>query len=521
MTPITINSRGDPNECELLKDIETEIIRLKRLVASNKEQAIVRCNILLPQQMPKINKVLQIKDYMHNHYVETIFGRVLIEGSITFEVTYLSEESTKHNQFIGSATYYDFIDMREATSEMVADVKSIVESVTVIGFENENRTITVDVALNNMAQLYGFRDKTFITKLPLGYDGKFEKVTINKIVDVVKGCLKGSEEISIPSSHWPINKIIKCKSMPLLQNYEINLGSVTVYGWFKITVIYLDNKDQKQCVERFIHFSKVLAAPKAQHRLMSEAFVTAHQLEYSLLPDNLLLKYVASFKASVYEPITLNILTDGHYLNAKKEDIICESLADIQSVETIIRENCEINNELFDIEIKDIRVGPIKFFFKQLVNNKVLLRGYVDFLVGYTKNSDVNAKYLLKKGFFKAVVEVSNATSESKIQLVPSVNFTKAYFKEDKLTIYCLLNIIVKVSNLKPINFVAEISSFNSRIVAKNEVYFTYVMQFSDKLEELAARFGTTVEAINKANPQLTPPFANKRINIPCEVKKS
>ncbi|MEG6617151.1 SPOCS domain-containing protein [Peptococcaceae bacterium 1198_IL3148] len=510
MTPVTVNSRGDP---------ETKTVRVKKLIGSNRERLIARYDMILPQRHPTIDKVICIKDLMHNHYAETIAGRVLIKGSITFEITYLAAGKNQHNCFWTSITYYDFIDIPETTPEMVAEINASIDSVTLIGFNKETRMLTVEVAIDNQGLVYDIEEISLITHLPADYSGDFEEITINDIVSVGKGYLTGVEEICIPLNKPPIKKIVNCNSMPLLQKYQVDLGSVTVYGWLNLSLTYLDHHDQRRYLEKLIPFKKILATPQANDQLLAETFIISHQMEYNLLSDKCVqLKHNSAFKACVYAAQTLRVLTESNGMHTKKSSLTCEALADLQRVDIIIKESSPVNQGLADGEIKDLKLGPINFLVKQLVNNKVLIRGYVEFLVGYTEPKLAGHKYFYRKGFFKAVAEVGDVPSDARVELIPTVNFTKAYFNSDKLTINCQLNIIVKVLNLKQMEIVTEISGPDAKVA--EEVSFTYVMQPGDEVETLANRFGTTVEAIYKLNQQLTPPFENKKIQIPCQIKK-
>nr|WP_238480822.1 SPOCS domain-containing protein [Desulforadius tongensis] len=477
--------------------------------------------------MPEIKKILSTKHFLNIENVEIEKGKVLYEGTITLLINYLSRAEGTNHQFYGSVFFQDFIDVPGAEKGMTAVVQPEVKNLKLMEHDKEKRIITVDVMLNTLARVNKAEEVSFVIDAPVQCKVKKEEITLNQVLSSAKGKLVKSEEVTIPALKSPVKELLGYRCVPLVQNYKLALGSITINGWLQLEITYLDSLHNRQHLQRLINFSKLLPVPEAREEYLAEVHVAAHDTEVNLLPGQSCLSVQArvDFLVHVLCPRQIKVVTAVDCCTAEVTagELVVENLTSVKSSEAIIRDISTPAEEYTGYDVHDIRVGPVTILSADMVKDKVLMRGCADFIVEFIDTKSAGKKYIYRKVFFKSMAVVNKDNGSARVETFPVVEFAGAELKDNQLIINAVLHVIVRTLVLNRYKVVFGVDFLNRfPNVQRETISFTYVFKKGDTLDALAERFGTTVEALVKINPGIDAqkPLWGQKIRIPCQVKK-
>ncbi|MTI82097.1 MAG: DUF3794 domain-containing protein [Firmicutes bacterium] len=501
-------------------------IRIKQVLAEGEEQHIVRGRINIPDGLPEINKIMSTNSFLQINNTEITNGKVVLEGSITVQINYLSENDTVQ-QFVGNVPYQDFIDVSDAVSGMTAAVTAEVKNINLTNYDKKQKTITADITINALAKANDVGEISVVTSVPAQWRPKKEKIDLNQVLASQKIDLDKKEKIELSNMHPPVEKIIAYRLLPVVQHYNLAMGSVTINGWLQVEIDYLDLSNDKQHVQRFLPFNKLIPIPEARQQFMAEVNVISSgvQIEKTTGKKEFTADIHVELLVHVIKPECLEVVTEVNSCEVKASvsEVLTENLADVKNVEAIIHEQCFIDKNLNNYKVRDVRVGPVAIVQTNMLKEKVLLRGCAEFIVELADREDKHLKSIYRRILFKSVAVMNKALDGGRVDTLPMVEVVKCFFENGKLTISAVLHIIVRTLVFNKYCFVDQVKKIVPAINEKeNAALFTYKLEKEDTMEKLADRFGTTIAAIKEANPdidvyRLT---CGCEIFIPCQAKK-
>ncbi|WP_031516429.1 DUF3794 and LysM peptidoglycan-binding domain-containing protein [Desulfofalx alkaliphila] len=501
-------------------------IRINCLVSEKKEKTIVRHKITIPDHLPPLAEILSANHAIIVDTVEIVKGIVVVDGVIYIQITYSSAADNHKHQYQVTVPYSDFINIAEAEEGMTATVNAVIEDLSFTSPAEERPALTLDVRVSTRARVYKVQQLNILVDVAEPCSAQRDCMSFNQVVGMARLDFEQREEINIPDTKPEIKEILSFKCTPVLQNYRADFGAITVNGWLKIELLYLDNRDKEQLLQRLKAFSTLIPLAEARPEQVPEVHICSYTSSLDRVYENKCLCKVEckmALFACVLQAQRLKVVSKIEDCNAEllSQDISYESLQSIKNTEVVIRDVSPAPEE--KCEVKDVRVGPVAITSADLVKGKALIRGSVEFVINYTLAGASHGGNLYRKVPFKSVVRVKSLDKESRVDALPIVNSVQAAVYNGKLTLDALIGILVRqlcLTNQRVITGAKFIGQAPGPLAA-DEISFLYRVKKGESLESIAKRFGTTVESIIRLNGKrvLKGPLENEGIRIPCQVK--
>ncbi|HHW69887.1 MAG TPA: DUF3794 domain-containing protein [Clostridiales bacterium] len=164
-------------------EITRSPLRIDQLVGHERLQVLVESDIIVPDDKPDIGKILDISGRVVINSKEVIQDKVMVEGSIKYNILYLAEDDDKNIASIESdASFTSYLDISGVRPKMIANIKAELEHVDceIINSRKTNTKAVIDMEskVYDMVQLEvidGFGGKEHIEVLSntivLSYEG--------------------------------------------------------------------------------------------------------------------------------------------------------------------------------------------------------------------------------------------------------------------------------------------------------------------------------------------------------------
>lgn len=515
------NKRGHPPKKQQDHGVITKEININRMVSEKVEQTVVRRTLHISKELPAVYEVLSETSNIRIDALEVCKGTLMVEGVISFMITYSCAAQQRTHKYHGTIEYHDFIDAPGIDVGMTAVVNPEVKEMKTI-YKKEDHGVTVEVVIKTLARIFDVQEISFVVEVPEKSKAQHQEVVINKVLGSSIGKLKKQETIKIPNSKASAKKVIMCRCTPIIQKYYSSFGAVTVNGWLNAEIHYIDTNHTPQTLHRLISFSKLLPVPEARLEYMAQINIGSSFSNVEIVSNGRLLQLSTEIdlKALILQHQQLKIIKDilnaDDYELVKKEEVISETLIDVKSVEAIIKDTSDFSHI---VEVEDVRVGPAVILSTTSHRDKVLIRGCIDVVVGF--DSQDQRKYIQRRVYFKSIAVMRLTEIDNmRIETSPVVEFVKAVSSGGKLTINAVVNIIVRALFLQRNTIVTALKPVKSDGgLLPEDVSFFYTVKRGELVEQLAERFGTTVESIGLLNPGVEI-RENINIRIPCEIIK-
>ncbi len=522
------NSRAHPKQGRTAVELGAKLkkIKINRVVTEIFERTVVRGSVDVPANLPPIEKALSTSHSVNICSVETNDGQVLVEGVINIQINYQAYGKNTKEKFFAGIPYCDFIEAPNATKAMTSVVKAEVKDILLFIDDKQGRNVTLNIVLNNQVIVNKVEEITVLTDVPSGCHSDKEAVIFNEITDIAVGKLDVAEEILIPAIKPAAKQIVSYRVLPLMQNYIHDVGTVTVNGWLQLEINYLDQGGENRRLQRFIAYSIEPPVPGARPGLVSEVHFLNQYTEVKInnqSGSSFMLNFKADLLIKVFQPHEEQVITQISNCRYKFDfmDLTFESLAEEVSGKGVILDTAALPTEMTDGKINEVRPGPVEVTTINVIGNRLLIKGYGDFLI-YLGTSEGGLKYIYRRALFKTVLRLMKPTDCFRTATYLHVDQVKTDIVDGRLKLLADIDIKVQLFKVNKCTLAAGINSVSQATdKQKSTIFFNYTLQPDDTLEKLAQRFGTTVEAILALNHNLRRGdiSAHKKIKIPCEVK--
>ncbi|ABO48632.1 Peptidoglycan-binding LysM [Desulforamulus reducens MI-1] len=558
---LKFRQNNDENENQ---QFETERIRVKQLIGENTEQTVIRDTVKLPYGYPDIEEILSIDTKVKLKKAEIIPNKVIVEGKLRFKVLYTAfEKDQSVHAFDEEIEFTDFIEVEGARPGMDAEIEFVVEDFSL----KLSRSCEYDLTavLQITAKITEDREVDAIIECPMGYNCETERMSLEQVVGSNTKQILIDDEFELPDERdFLVSDVLKCMCDVEITKVRVIKNKILFDGEVDMECLYAverradkgkhghgewhadkkghgfeDPKEDKFGVhsfERTFKFSNFIEVEGAEQGM--EAYVDAMVESCSLdITDVSDCKFspliVLKIKARVVEDREVDVVTDIEGADVDTVTLDMESLVAEECKQVIIRDAKETPAGKPDVDkVREITVGDVVIKDVDVIQDKVLIKGTVEFEILYIAMNERKSLHTIhRKVDFKTFIDVPGARPENEADIDVEVEWANVKLEKDcELLIEAVLKVCARVTETVEQDVVIGFTprptvpptTLPPTTTCVPGTTFNYTIAKGDTLSKLAQRYGTTVQAIQAANPEITNPNmlnVGDVIKIPCVAK--
>lgn len=523
--------------------LETEQIRVDAVVGENTEQTIVRGTISVPEAKPEVEEILSTDATVKLKKVEVIPNKVVVEATLRLEVMYTAfKKDQSVHTFHAELDFTDFIEVEGARPGMDVDIDFVVEDVSLTRDPKCAEDWDVAAVVQVTAKVTETREVNALTECPQGYDCETERMNLEHVVGTGRKQVLIDEDFDIPQDYPDIEKTNKCMCDVEITNTKIIKNKVLIEGEVDMECTYtaLNEEQTVHTLERTFKFNTFIEVEGAEQGMEAYVDVMVEACDIEVLETNackLSPTIVLQLRVRVVEERQVDVITDIEGVDVETATLDMESLVGEECKQVVIRDAKEPPSEKPDIDkIREVTAGDVVIKDTDIVKDKVLVKGTIEFQVLYTALNNKQSMHMIhRKVPFKTFIDVPGARPDDDVDIDVNVEWANAKLDGCDLVVEAVLNVCAKVTETVErdivIGFTPRPTTAPPTTAPPTQppttecvpgTTFNYTIVKGDSLSKLATRFGTTVQAIMAVNPQITNPNlinVGQTIKIPCEAK--
>lgn len=525
-------------EVTTAEPLETEQIRVDAVVGENTEQTIVRGIVSIPSSKPDIEEILSTDTHLKLKKVNVIPNKVVVEATLRVEVMYTAfKEDQSVHTFHDEVDFTDFIEVEGARPGMDVDIDFVVEDVSLT--RGSDCEWEVAAVIKVTAKVTETREVNALTECPEGYDCETERMNLEHVVGSGRKQVLIDKGFEIPRDFPDIERTRRCMCDVEITNTKIIRNKVLIEGEVELECLYiaLNDKQSMHTLEETFKFNDFIEVDGAEQGMEVYVDVMVEACEIEVENDNgcrLSPTIVLQFRARVVEDRQVDVITDIEGVDVETTTLDMESVVGEECKQVVIHHAKEPPREKPDIDkIREVTAGDVVIKDIDVINDKVLVKGTIEFQVLYTAMNNKQSMHMIhRKVPFKTFIDVPGARPDDDVDIDVEVEWANAKFDGCDLVMEAVLNVCARVIETVErdivIGFTPRPTTAPPTTEAPTEppttacipgTTFNYTIVSGDSLSKLATRFGTTVQAIMAANPEITNAnliSVGQNIRIPC-----
>ena len=519
----------------------TDLLKVEQVVGENASQTSLVRDIVLPG---KVRKIAEVDTELRDVKGRVIENKVIVEGVLHKQIFYVDDKSGQMKEFtVDDERFVHFVDVPGAMPGMnvqvhvrvefvghdfIREVKAYrdAESAEDLELETEHekdKKKNVDSLFRQTVVLEIFAKVTESMQLDVvvdvnGVDMNNVKTELLKVESVIG---ENASQVSVQADvdfDRPARKIKNIDTQ--IRNLETRVieNKVIVEGVLHKQIYFVGADDdvvhELSVDEKFTHFVDVPGAfPGANVQLHPRVEFVAVDIDADD-PTRGKQTAIIDLFAKVTETVQVDVVTDIMGAAVRKE---------LLKVAQVIGEGSKQQNIVADLKAPapaKKMAGPPETRFENLetriIEDKVVIEGDLVKHVYFVSDDDeAEVREFEVREHFTAFVYIPGARPGQVAQVYPRVEFTDFDIDpRDRTRIRqtTIIEIFVKVTEHVQLEVVVSCDTGPTPSVT------IYVVQPGDTLFLIAQRFNVSLQAIEKANPQITDPnliFPGQQIFIP------
>lgn len=542
---MTMKKRPKPKYRQTLGELtraeplETETLRVEEVVGENTEQTIVQGTISVPEAKPEVEEILSVDAIGKLKKVEIIPDKVIVEGTLKLEVMYTAyKEDQSVHTFHAELDFTDFIEVEGARPGMNAEIDIVVEDVSLTRSAKCADDWDVAAVIKVTAKVTETREVDALVECPNGFECETERMSLEHVVGTGTEQVLIDEEFEIPDSYPDIEKVNKCMCDVEITDTKIIKNKVIIEGEVEMECTYTAMNDEQtvHTLDKTFKFNTFIEVDGAEQGMKVYVDAMVESCELEVADDNackLSPTIVLQLRARVVEDREVDVITEVKGAeDVTTATLDMESLVGEECKQVVIRDAQEPPSEKPDIDkIREVTVGDVEIKDTQVIKDKVLVKGTVEFQVLYTALNNKQSVHMIHREVpFKTYIDVPGARPDDNVDVDVEVEWANAKMDGCDLVVEAVLNVCARVTETIQQEVVVDVRLPKPTAppttappdVCVPGTTFNYTVVKGDTLSKLAQRFGTTVQAILAVNPQIVNPNlinVGDVIKIPCVAK--
>lgn len=466
---------------------------------------------------PDIDKIIKEQGTIKIHDVKMQNNKLVVKGSLLFNVLYLSDESSRPVHNISSELpFEEVIHLGENCTGDEAYVTWEIEDLSTSLINSRKLSVKSIVRLTVLIEeLY---DEATAVSVEGGEDVEFihKNITVTDIAVDKKDTYRVKEQIHLPSNKSNVAEILYRDVE--LRNPEARLmdNKFSIKGELLIFVLYA-SEDEESPVEYYeseIPFSAVIECSGCSESMIDNISFAIASYSVEVMPDSdgeariFDVEAVIELGIKIYEEEELELLSDVY--SPSKELTPVVKYAHYENL--LVKNNNKIRiNDRVRITSRDPGIlqichasGDIKIDDMDLVENGVEVNGVIEAQILYICADDKKPINSVKGIIpFTQVIEVKGIKPSSIYQIKPGLEQLSVMMldsEEIEVKASISLNTLVFDTLTEPIITDVAVNELNYEKIQSMPSITAYVVKQNDSLWNIAKKYYTTVDKIKELN---------------------
>ncbi len=515
---------------------------VRQVIGEKAVQTVVRGKITIPKEKPPAEQVLAVRAKVEEQEIEVIPNKVVVQGKITFNVTYVADFPTQPVHHVrGQIEFAESLHIPGTQPGMDVVKQITIEKVKAELDPKDKRQIIVTLIMRIFVKVTEAEPKQLLIDLP-GAENKFvrEQVKLDIVKAIGRRQVTVSDQVDILQlfhGQKPCPKeIIDTIADVTITKREVIKDKVIVEGVLTIQVIYVADFPTQPVHHAHIEipFTEFVEVPGAKPGDMVTVQVEIEDVHARVKNEcEISVTAVLALQARVMEQIKkllvvrieddlLACLLDADAIR-KVTLFLDQILNEEDQVQVTLREVVTIPKPKPDAQkVLEAFVTDVTVTETEVIRNKVIVRGVVTVKVTYVADRPDQPVHAFEVEIpFTAFIEVPGAEPGADVSVMAEAEFISASLDTRRtVAIKLVIKVTARVTDIEQ-KKLFECLRPGAEIVCpipvpvepkpeKPEVKptptgRTYTIQPGDTFFKLAQRFGTTVQAIQAVNPGVDP----------------
>lgn len=281
--------------------IKRNSLKLSTLVCDRNADFDVDCDVIVPDVKPDIARVLLVSAHTAVTSCETQTERVILSGTVFFNILYLSDDDIKAVKSIDAAAPFSNVftcadispDMLTLYDAQIKEVKCTVANC---------RKLSLGACVRGDIRVYGTRERDFPTDIENACVKK-TSLTVSAIGAHFEAVQSFTDSFEIPTDKPTAVEILKCDAAA--ENIETKIidDKAIIKGTLLITVLY-NTAAHPDYISFEMPFARVLTADGIRADMITEPAVRIYNVTAALSANDSGEERVINVNASIFFRIT-------------------------------------------------------------------------------------------------------------------------------------------------------------------------------------------------------------------------
>ncbi len=498
-------------------DLIKEKLVLDERVINEFTQILVEGDIIVPDVKPDMSVILQTDARTCIDKTETSVDKCSFSGRLELSVLYLAKNSPQPVQCIMlSAPFEDYMNVDGINKDMWVEVNV---DITNIDYRMLNdRKVSYKAILGVTITADSARTHDVVVHIKEVPENQLQKrvLHLDRRIDNREERLMIKEKISVPSGKPNIREVLQ--SMVQVSNKDVRVGTgrVSINGELNVTTLYKADNEERviEFLENELPFSGTVEIPGVKDDMFADISLVVMDQMAKIEPDQDGESRVVSIEANigvlirVHSQETLEILEDAYCINKSlelsKTPIKYPRLISRNKNQTQVKEVIQIDDECPDI-LQILRVnGKVKVDDLRVIEDKVLVEGYVETDILYVAQSDERPIYSHKALVpYKQIIETKGARGNMQVKLAPTIDHVGFNMLSNReLELRLLIGFNTQIIEHREMSMITDISfqELDKSYLDSFASMTVYIVQKDDNLWKVAKRYNTSIDDIREIN---------------------
>lgn len=474
---------------------------------------VIKEEYVIPDTQPDVKKILMLDSKPKILNKEVMQNKVYVEGEIKYNVLYLArgEESNEVFNVVYKKEFSTYIDMNTAKVDMDCSVECNIQHIE-CKIINE-RKISIEGIVELNSAIYKKNEFEIIKDVDSFEDIQLLKNPsfIDKIIGKASGELISKAHIQVPMDKPEIGKILNCDVIVHKSDVKLLESKVQVEAFTQVKILYKAAGSREMYnLEDDIFISKEIECDDVDEFMDSNTEFMVDYIECNIMQDDLGENRVLDVEAlikcetKVMHKEEIDMIEDTYspssMLKMDKKSYEINMMLGHNTVDTIIRENIDVDNKLKPVEVIMV-TGKTSITDKKIVEDKVIVEGLLNVDVLYKTDDDDEYVAMINEDIpFSCGVDVSGAKIDMECTTKVYLENLEAGIEAGTIAIKAIAKVYAKVNYITHKEFLVDIVTVEDEIIEKKASITIYIVQDGDTLWKIAKKYCATVESLIKIN---------------------
>ncbi|MBN4074337.1 MAG: peptidoglycan-binding protein [Alkaliphilus sp.] len=501
---------------EMPIDFIKEILETDFVAKKERVQNVIEGDILVPDSRPDISRIISVDGRIRVQGETIEDGKVIVEGTVNFNVLYVSESEEESLCNVESSTVFkQEIELENITPKMQSEVAVEIEHIDFT--MNNERKIGVKAIANLTCNVIEKKN----SEIMINAEGPDDLQILRNKFNYSSVIEKRSEEILIKDAfeiedNLPeIKEIIKLNSRISEKETKITDKKIIVGGVLLVEIMYIteENRNLLCHYKMEIPFTNFIEMDEALSDMMYSSSIKLNSIDTKLIEnirgENRIIEIEAfvQLDAKIIENIEKNLIVDVYSpkqgLELEKKMILFSRRLETKEKSVSLSESLNVPVESPGIEkIVSVKAKTLVSDYHE-EDGKIVIEGVLGIEVLYMAGSDLQLLYSFEQEIpFRQYVELGSAYEDIDAEIELSDARVKyELVGKNRIDIVANFDVECEVYLSEEAHLISEITEAEIKEGIEERPSLTiYSIQSGDTLWEIAKKYNSTVEIIIESN---------------------